>query len=115
MKLKLRLYRDGCEVFGWVEKQDEELTQRGIGSIKKLASLPANAVIWHLDSCGAPELQASALYVRGSNPQENKRPFVRVFDAPTQAQQACEDIMRLVAKVNEPEQDQPAGQVTRYL
>ncbi len=116
-KLKLRLYRDGREVFGWVEEQDEALVSDLGKKILTLATIDTNARVAVLKSAYGPECAGDTLYLRGEEGRRNYQRFESSFDRIEQAIEACEDIKRLVAKVNAPDEDegQDKAAVVRVL
>ncbi len=114
-KLKIRLYRDGREVFGWVEEQNVgQQTEDDNGIV--LAEIKAQCQIRRIISNDRPGFVGRALFVRGFMDARNKSYFLRKCDSEAKAIATCEDIKRLVAKANAPPADeQHEAEVVRVL
>ena len=93
-ELKIRLERFGRTVIGEVLDMDESEIGKG-----KLIEMPNNKIIKTLYSDGSPAL-SDVLYVRGNNKNYNKDAFYKTYSTVERADEAIQDILRLVEEYN---------------
>ena len=95
-ELKIRLERFGRTVIGEVLDMDESEIGKGI-----LIEMPNNKIIKTLYSDVLPEFGLSdVLYVRGNNKHHNKDEFYKTYLTTEKADEAMQDILRLVEEYN---------------
>ena len=113
-KLRLRLYQEGCEVFGWVVEQSESLRAKPDEGYV-IVSIPDNLIVQALYRANSPSLTGLTLWVCGREELCDRQVFSYYYSSPAEATQACEDIRRLVAKANALADEEFANQVQRHL
>ena len=95
-ELKIRLERFGRTVIGEVLDMDESEIGKGT-----LIEMPNNKIIKTLYSDVLPEFGLSdVLYVRGNNKHHNKDEFYKTYLTTEKADEAMQDILRLVEEYN---------------
>ena len=95
-ELKIRLERFGRTVIGEVIDMDESEIGKGT-----LIEMPNNKIITTLYSDEFPEFGLSdVLYVRGNNRHHNKDEFYKTYLTVEKADEAMQDILRLVEEYN---------------
>ena len=95
-ELKIRLERFGRTVIGEVLDMDESEIGKG-----RLIEMPNNKIIKTLYSDVSPEFGISdRLYVRGNNKRHNKDEFYKTYLTEEKADEAMQDILRLVEEYN---------------
>jgi len=95
MKLKLRLYRKDCTLFGWVESQDEKLRAKKDDTI-----LLARNIKFTISSCFDPFLDYNKLFVKGSCKLKDNDMFSHTFESVSEAIDIANNIKSLVNEIN---------------
>ena len=95
-ELKIDLGIFGRTVIGQVVEMDD--SERGIGLLLRLDN---NKIMKELKSCEFPDLEVEKIfYVRGAITKLDNQEFIRTYGTEEEAQQAYEDILRLVDEYN---------------
>lgn len=91
MKLKVELFRYGTLVFGKILEQDESLS--GEGKVISRSN-------YEIDSFDGPGINSNTLYIRGRSEKFNDNVIFYNFDSVEKAKAWCENIKKLINKLN---------------
>jgi len=95
MKLKLRLYRKDCTLFGWVEYQDSKLRAE-----KDEDKILARNSKFTISSYHSPSLGYDELFVKGSCETRDDNMFLYIYSSIDEAINIANHIKSLVKEIN---------------
>ncbi len=106
MKLKVELFRYDTLVFGKILEQDESL--RGEGEVISRSD-------YKIGSIGSPEIGQARLFIRGAEEHADNRVMYYNFTTVKDAEAWCENVKKLIDKLNHGDEDGEEDDIVRVM